>query len=34
MALECVDVYRSLMGRDGHRLTLVVDRHRARVRDR
>jgi glycosyltransferase involved in cell wall biosynthesis len=29
MALEYVDAYRSLMGRDAHRLKLVVDRDRA-----
>jgi len=34
MALDYVDAYRSLMGRDVHRLKLVVDRHRARVHDR
>ncbi len=34
MALEYVDAYRSLMGRDAHRLKLVVDHHRARVGDR
>jgi hypothetical protein len=33
MALEYVDAYRSMMGRDVHRLKLVVDRHRGRVRD-